>query len=82
MRIELESDHPEAAQLVKAALASYLVNVQVHEMQTRGRQPHPGETTELLEHRADRLKERAAAVQAMHDQIPGGQAGPPRARTP
>lgn len=82
MKIELESDHPEAAQLVKAALASYGVNVQVHEIQTREREPHPGETRELLDHRADRLKERAAAVLAMHDQIPGGQAGPPKARTP
>lgn len=77
-QIILESEHPEASRLVKAALAQYAVAIQLHETQCRTREPsNPGETRASLDYRADRLQERAEAVQAMHDQIPGGQAGPP-----
>lgn len=75
--IRITSDHPEAVQLVKAALDAYAIRAQVHAVQCRERQPHPGETREQLDRRALRLDERAAAVEHMLTQIPGGQAGLP-----
>lgn len=77
MEILLESEHHEAPALVKAALAAYLVRVQVHAVECRTRDLNPGETRDQLERRALKLDGRAAAVEEMLTQIPGGQAGLP-----
>lgn len=74
--ITLTSEHPDAEKLVRRALENYAHMATVHAVQKRHRPLHPGETRPQLEKGAKVLDARAAAVTAMAEQIPGGQAGP------
>lgn len=70
MKVEIQSDHPDAAALLRFALQHYAACNDSMATLARTRNLHPGETREHLERRAAVYTERAIAVNAMLAQLP------------
>lgn len=74
----LESDHPDAARLIRRALENYAGMAQTSAVRMRHGKPNPGESPARREAAARVWDQRAEAAAAMAGQMPGGEITPPK----